>query len=187
MSSLLGIIDQKLRAHVQFSTRQKDFMNEPGCFNNVHILNELLNISKKRAGLTLIQIDIEKAFDTIPHEIIADALRRKGIPEAVINLLMDAYKDVYTKIEQGTEEVPMKVKRGVKQGDPLSPFIFNAVMEALLQSEEALSPFIFNAVMEALLQSEEAKGYLVNDGVQGSSLAFADDLILVAKETSQVY
>jgi hypothetical protein len=47
---LQQIIDQKLRAHVQFSPRQKGFMNEPGCFNNVHILNELLNISKKRAG-----------------------------------------------------------------------------------------------------------------------------------------
>jgi hypothetical protein len=80
---------------------------------------------------------------------------------------MDAYKDVNTKIEQGTEEVPKKVKRGVKQGNPLSPFIFNAVTE----------PF--------LLQLEEAKGYQVNDDVQVSSLAFADDLMLVAKETSQ--
>jgi hypothetical protein len=61
---------------------------------------------------------------------------------------MDGYKNVHTKIERGTADLPTKIKRGVKQGDPLSPFIFNAVMERLL------------------LQLEKAKGYQLNEDVK---------------------
>jgi hypothetical protein len=68
-------------------------MNEPGCFNNVRILSELLNISKT-TGLKIAQVDIGKAFDTIPHDIIADALRWKGIPETIIAIIMNAYSDI---------------------------------------------------------------------------------------------
>jgi hypothetical protein len=57
----------------------------------------------------------------------------------------------------------MEIKRGVKQGDPLSPFIFNAVLEPLL------------------LQLE-MDGYNIKNGVQVSSLAFADDIILVSSK-----
>jgi hypothetical protein len=75
--------------------RQKNFMNEPRYFNNVHILNELLNISKK-TGLKLFQVGTEKAFDTIPHDIIADAVRFKSIPEKMIVIIMNAYSDIRT-------------------------------------------------------------------------------------------
>jgi hypothetical protein len=161
-----GVIDQKLRASVRFSPRQKGFINEAGCFNNVHSFNELLRIAKKKAGITVVQLDIAKAFDTIPHKAIGDALRRKGIPEALISLIEDSYVNVHTTIKQGYQEVPMSIKRGVKQGDPLSPFIFNAVLEPLL------------------LQLEELRGYDLSNGVKVSSFAFADDIILVSSDAS---
>jgi hypothetical protein len=43
-------------------------VSEAGCFNNVHALAELLRLAKARTGMVLIQLDISKAFDTIPHE-----------------------------------------------------------------------------------------------------------------------
>jgi hypothetical protein len=53
-----GIIDQKMRAHVSFSPRQKGFVNEAGCFNNIHILNEVMKSAKKDKGLVAVQLDI---------------------------------------------------------------------------------------------------------------------------------
>ncbi|CAH2018675.1 unnamed protein product [Acanthoscelides obtectus] len=68
---------RKLRAKARFSPRQKGFMNESGCFNNIHILNELLRHSKAKNGLVVTQLDVSKAFDTVPHQAIGHALRRK--------------------------------------------------------------------------------------------------------------
>jgi hypothetical protein len=102
-----GIIDRKLRAFMQFSPRQKGFMNEPGCFNNIHMINEMVNMSKRKTEMTVIQLDISKAFDTIPHEVIGDALRRKGIPETMINLIMDSCKNIHTNIKQSYLQIPM--------------------------------------------------------------------------------
>jgi len=86
ISSLLcrtywGIIDQRLRNQSSFSPRQKGFVHEPGCLNNVNILNEILRDAKIKKGVTMVQLDISKAFDTVPHEAINPALRRLGVPK----------------------------------------------------------------------------------------------------------
>jgi hypothetical protein len=70
-----GIIDQRLREKATFSPRQKGFVSEAGCFNNVHILKEIIRFAKSNEGLIGIQLDVSKAFDTIPHEAIGPALR----------------------------------------------------------------------------------------------------------------
>jgi hypothetical protein len=76
-------------------------VDEAGCFNDTHILNELLKIAKKEAGLVAIQLDVSKAFDTVAHEATADALRSKGIPKSING----SYEGVTTNIKQGTLEV----------------------------------------------------------------------------------
>jgi hypothetical protein len=98
-----GIIDQKLREHVRFHVRQKGFVSETGCFNNLQILSELLRHSKSQhQSLVPVCLDVSKAFNTVPHQIIGLALRMKGLPEPVVRLMEDSYKDLHTNIKQGT-------------------------------------------------------------------------------------
>ncbi|KXZ75867.1 hypothetical protein TcasGA2_TC034495 [Tribolium castaneum] len=119
-----GIIDQKLREHVRFHPRQKGFVSEAGCFNNVQILNELLRHSKgQHKNLVAVCLDVSKAFDTVPHSILGPALRMKGLPEQVVRLVEDSYKDLHTVVKQGTAEVTLSLQRGVKQGDPPQPLL----------------------------------------------------------------
>lgn len=162
-----GIVDQKLRRSVVINQRQKGFTSEAGCFNNVHILNELLRHSKTTEGLVAVQLDVSKAFDTVSHEAIGEALRRKGLPELVVRLVEDSYKNVRTIIKNGEDEIGIHIQRGVKQGDPLSPLIFNLVMEPML----------------AALESQP--GYKIKEGHNVSVLAFADDIILTANTAPQ--
>jgi hypothetical protein len=157
-----GIIDRKLRDRISFSPGQKGFENESGCFNNVHILNETIKDAKIRNGLVAIQLDIAKAFDTVPHKAIEAALKRLRLPNGVRESIMHSYEDLSTTIEYGGSKSEVCLMRGFKQGDPLSPFIFNAIMDPLLE------------------QLEETKGYVISESHILSALAFADDLILLA-------
>jgi hypothetical protein len=83
----------------------------------------LCHISKKE--LVILKLDFEKAFDKIEHQVILDVMKHKGFPE-------DWIKWIEGILSSGTSLVflngiPDKVshcKRGVRQGDPLSPLLF---------------------------------------------------------------
>ena len=76
-----GIIDNRLRERTSFSQRQKGFVYESGCFNNAHIFIEILKRAKSKKEITVIQLDMTKAFDTMPYTIIHPALSRLGLPQ----------------------------------------------------------------------------------------------------------
>lgn len=162
-----GIIDQKLRNMIKITPRQKGFVSEMGCFHNVNILNEVIKLAKVRQGMVAIQIDISRAFDTVPHAAILKALKTKGLPTEALQLIMDAYKNVTTKIEYDDWSFDINIRRGVKQGDPLSPLIFNLVIEPLL------------------LKLEQKSGFKINNNNCLACLAFADDLILLANNIEE--
>jgi Reverse transcriptase (RNA-dependent DNA polymerase) len=154
-----GIVDQRLRGVVKLHPRQKGFVKENGGFANVKLLEETVSHMKRNGGGVGVQLDITKAFDTVPHEAIEWALRRKGLPEVIVRLVMDSYKEARTVIDHPDGPINVNIRRGVKQGDPLSPFLFCLVLEQLLE----------------LLQ--EAGGYEMAGQIL-ACLAFADDLFL---------
>jgi hypothetical protein len=82
---------------------------------------------------------------------------------------MNAYRHITTDIEHLGSTTHVDIRRGVKQGDPLSPYVFNAIMNPLLE------------------QLENLRGYTIDDSHSISSLAFADDIILLAddRDTAQ--
>lgn len=110
-----GIIDQRLRMVVKQNPRQKGFVAETGCFANVQILLEIVKRMKNENGGIGIQLDIAKAFDTVPHEAIGPALARKGIPKCFLDLVAGSYKGVQTSISHPKGDISISLKRGVKQ------------------------------------------------------------------------
>jgi hypothetical protein len=168
ISSLLsrlfwGIVDHRLRKIIKMNPRQKGFVAEAGCFANVQLLDELVRTMKRSGGGVGIQLDISKAFDTVPHKAIEYALTRKGLPPAFVKLVSSSYHGVRTNIEHPKGAIPITLKRGVKQGDPLSPLLFNLVLEPLLDQLNQ---------MEGVPFGDESI----------SVIAFADDLFLFASD-----
>ena len=73
----------------------------------------------------------------VSHNSIIRALSRFGVGQRLAGIVTDLYTNVTTTIrrKQGpTDEIRMA--RGVKQGCPLSPFLFNMVMDQLVDSLE---------------------------------------------------
>jgi hypothetical protein len=157
-----GIIDMKLRKVFSFSPRQKGFIHETGCFTNIRMFNEILRSAKRRTGMTAVQLDIAKAFDTIPHSAIAAALERAGLPHGIKKFIVRSYANITTIIEHKGTRIEIPIRRGINQGDPLSPFLFNLTLDPLLEI------------------LEEMPGFRLGGAQNISALAFADDLLLLA-------
>ena len=117
-----GILDRRLREHTTFSSRQRGFVSEAGCFTNVHALDELLREAEKKIRIAVIQLDITKAFDTIPHQTIEPALQRLGIPTGMRSAISKSYH-LKSHIQYKGTTTDLDLKRGVKQ-DPLNPTYF---------------------------------------------------------------
>jgi hypothetical protein len=101
-------------------------------------LNETIKAAEVRNGLVAIQLDIAKAIDTVPHKAIEAALERLGLPRGVRESIINSYTGLNTTIEYKGSKTEVALMRGVKEGDTLSPFIFNAIMDPLLEQLEQM-------------------------------------------------
>ena len=77
-------------------------------------------------------VDLEKAFDRVPREVVWWVLRYLGVDEWIMSVIMAMYEDASTKARMnGRESRAFNVKVGVHQGSVLSPLQFIIVLEAL--------------------------------------------------------
>ena len=80
----------------------------------------------------IISIDAEKAFDKIQHPFMIKTLQKAGIEGTYLNKIKAIY-DKHTEniILNGEKLKASPLKSGTRQGCPLSPLLFNIVLEVL--------------------------------------------------------
>jgi hypothetical protein len=83
----------------------------------------------------LISIDAENAFDKIQHHFMIKALRKLGIEGMYFNIVKAVYdKPTANIILNGKRLKPFPLKSRMRQGCPLSPLLFNIVLEFLART-----------------------------------------------------
>jgi retron-type reverse transcriptase len=139
-----------------------------GWFNISISINIIQHInSSKDKNHLIISIDAEKAFDKIQHHFMIKALRKLEIEGMYLNIVKGIYdKPIANIILNGEKLKPFPLKSEMRQGCPLSPLLFNIVLEFLAR---------------AIRQEEEIKGIQISKETIKISL-FADDMILYLKD-----
>jgi hypothetical protein len=83
----------------------------------------------------IISLDAEKSFDKIQHPFMIKFMERSGIQGPYLNIIKEIYSKPVANIkvnEEKLEAIPLK--SGTRQGCPLSPYIFNIVLEILARA-----------------------------------------------------
>ena len=80
----------------------------------------------------IISINAEKAFDKVEHPFMIKTLNKVGIEGAFLNLIKPIYERPTANIILNRQKLKAFPPRsGTRQGCPLSPFLFNIVLEVL--------------------------------------------------------
>ena len=80
----------------------------------------------------IISIDAEKAFDKIQHPFMIKILQKAGIEGTYLNIIKAIYdKHIANIILKGEKLKAFPQKSGTRQGCPISPLLFNIVLEVL--------------------------------------------------------
>ena len=131
----------------------------------------LQKFNSDSSGYMALKLDMSKAYDRVEWTFLEEIMRKMGFNERWISLTMICVKTVtYSVLVSGEPKGLIHPSRGIRQGDPLSPFLF-------LLCTKGLNELIKNAELKG-----DIHGFsLCRRGPKLTHLLFADDSLLFCR------
>ncbi|GJW59932.1 RNA-directed DNA polymerase, eukaryota [Tanacetum coccineum] len=148
---------------------QSAFIADRQILDGPFILDELIQWCKRKKKQFLVfKVDFEKAYDSVRWDFLDDILRKFGFGEKWCKWIQSCLRSSRGSIIlNGSPTEEFQFYKGLKQGDPLSPFLFILIMESLHLS--------FQRVEDAGM----FKGIKLGSSVSISHMFYADDAVFV--------
>ena len=136
---------------------------------NIQALLEMAN--QKNENLAIMSIDFEKAFDKISHQFIFKIVEKLKLGKIVTEFIKLLYNDIFSKIEiNGALTKKIRIKRGIRQGCPLSMLLFIICTDVLTRK---------------IIKNEKIKG-ITFQKVNFKIAQYADDTTFVFQNTEEI-
>ena len=166
-----SIIEKKIKETTEkFQPKeQAGFRRGFSTVDHIHSLEMIIEkFQEFNRPLYIVFIDYQKAFDTLLHSSIWEALLSQEVALDYIEVIKNIYDNSTSRVKLESNGPVIQINRGVRQGDPISPTIFIAVLESIIRK-----------------LNWEKVGININ-GYYLSHLRFADDIVLFSENTSQL-
>ncbi|GJT82249.1 RNA-directed DNA polymerase, eukaryota, reverse transcriptase zinc-binding domain protein [Tanacetum coccineum] len=174
---LLGEVNATLISLVPKSTTPQKYLTLDQLHVAIAITDNILLVQEPLKGYNCangpkrcsFKIDIQKAYDTVSWAFLEDIIRKFGFSRRMTDWIMASIANSKFSIcVNGERYVYFKGGRGLRQGDPISPYIFTIVMEWL------------NLIMKDEIRKEKQfKFHFKCKQMRITYLCFADDLIML--------
>ncbi|KAM7306544.1 uncharacterized protein ISCGN_010247 [Ixodes scapularis] len=139
---------------------------------NIHVARSVLECCDAFQGrVAMLQLDFEKAFDRVSHQILFRILEHANVRYILLEGLKMAYKNCITSLvvnKRVTESI--EIRCSVRQGCPLSPLLFAIFLE----------PFCLR-----LLRNDNVRGFKLNTN-EVKVLSYADDLAVLCVDQESI-
>jgi hypothetical protein len=137
--------------------------------DHLQVVNQLVEkCNEYKLPLCIAFVDYEKAFDSVEHVHIMDAIGNQEVSKGYVELLTNTYNKATSKIRLDKDSKTFQIQRGVRQGDTISPKLFNAGLEQVFRKLDW-----------------DNKGIAIN-GERINNSRFADDIALFSGDTSEM-
>ncbi|GJV70807.1 DNA polymerase [Tanacetum coccineum] len=179
------VIERRLRRETSVSENQFGFMPGRSSIEAIHLIRSLIEKSRERQrDLHLAFIDLEKAYDSVPRELIWKSLIDKGASRRYIKVIRDMYEGAKTRVRTPigtTEFFPVEV--GLHQGSTISPYLFALILDKLSRGIQEDIPWCLIFADDIVLVSESAKG--LNNKLENWREALEDNGLRVSREKTK--
>ncbi|XP_062021223.1 uncharacterized protein LOC133737733 [Rosa rugosa] len=156
---------------------QSAFMSQRLIHDNIIAAFEIIHCLKRRGKDSrqkiALKLDMTKAYDRVEWGFLQRMMEVMGFPDRFVFLIMDCVKSVtYSVLLQGAPFGKIKPSRGLRQGDPISPYLFLIVAEGL------------SALIRKAEREQQIHGVAIARGAPSvSHLFYADDSLLFCDAT----
>lgn len=152
------------------SSNQSAFVKGCGITDNVLLMQELVKNYHKSGGSPrcAVKMDLMKAYDSVDWTFLLDIMQSMQFPDQYIQWVKNCITTpMFSVMINGQHEGFFTGQRGLRQGDPLSPYLFLLVMEA------------FTALLQYKVQHQAFRYNPKCHSLQLTHLIFADDLFVL--------
>ena len=154
------VIEHRLRRMTSVTKNQFGFMPGRSTMEAIFLVRQLMErYREQKKDLHMVFIDLEKAYDKIPRNVMWWALEKHKVPAKYITLIKDMYNNVVTSVRTSdvdTDDFPIKI--GLHQGSALSPYLFALVMDEVTRDIQGDIPWCMLFADDVVLVDDSRTG-----------------------------